>query len=154
VTNGLFFRAESFFDFARHLDALSSGRYAERNLHELSHGESFLRLFENRLGTRSNAIYLLDEPEAALSPARQLAFLRLLHRWHLSGRVQAIIATHSPILMAYPHATILSFEDSAVRETGYRETEHYRLTSAFLAAPERTLRHLLADDDGEEEATP
>ena len=147
MTNGLFFRAESFFNFARHLDQTSSGRYTERDLHQMSHGEAFLGLFANRLGTRTNAIYLLDEPEAALSPARQLAFLRLLHRWQESTRVQAIIATHSPILMAYPHATILSFADGEVRETSYRETEHYRLTSAFLAAPEQYLDHLLDGDE-------
>ncbi|HYM02546.1 MAG TPA: AAA family ATPase [Stellaceae bacterium] len=151
VTNGYFFRAESFFALARHLDEMSPGKYGARELRAQSHGESFFGLFENRLGNNVNAVYLLDEPEAALSPSRQMAFLTMLHRWQKSCRVQAIIATHSPILLAYPEAAILSFDGDELRETSYRDTEHYRLTKAFLNDPERHVRHLLAEDDASNE---
>ena len=93
-----------------------------------------------------DGIYLLDEPEAALSPQRQLAFLRTLHDHSVSGAAQFIIATHSPILLAFPGATILSLDGDSPVEVEYRETSHYRITREFLEAPERFFKHLLQDD--------
>jgi len=150
VSNGFFFRAESFFGLASYIDEVADlGNYGGRNLHHQSHGESFLALFDNRLGANQRALYLLDEPEVALSPTRQLAFLRLLWDWQRSGRVQAIIATHSPILMSLPGATLLSLDGDVIRPVRPEETEHYRVMRSFLGNPERALRQLL-NDDGEE----
>ncbi|SRR5579875_14357 len=146
--HGVFFRAESFFDLANYLDREGSRRYGDRDLNAMSHGEAFLGFFQHRFEFDERAIFLLDEPEAALSPTRQMAFLALLHRWHRSGRAQAIIATHAPMILAYPHATILSLDRGEVRAVAYRATEHYRIYRSFLAEPERYLRHLL-DDAGD-----
>jgi len=110
VTNGFFLRSESFFEFASHIDSLGVYKpYGGKSLHHQSHGESFFSLFLNRFGARG--IYLLDEPEAALSPARQLAFLQILKE--LESQSQFIIATHSPIIMAFPGAQILNFDEYA-----------------------------------------
>ena len=107
VPYGFFFRAESFFNVASFLDGVSDvSSHGGRELHCQSHGEAFLAMFVHRLNGDKRAIYLLDEPEAALSPSRQLAFLRVMWDWCQSKQVQAIIATHSPILMAYPDAWI------------------------------------------------
>lgn len=150
VSNGFFFRAESFFSLAGYIDEVGDVGYSGgRNLHQQSHGESFLALFSNRLDGQQRGIYLLDEPEVALSPTRQLAFLRLLWDWQQSGRVQAIIATHSPILMSLPSATLLSLDGEDIRPVRPEETEHYRVMRSFLGNPERTLRELLSDDDEE-----
>ena len=146
VTNGLFFRAESFFDVARYLDRVGSRQYRGRNLHSLSHGESVLAFLDGRVEEDERNIVLLDEPEAALSPERQMALLVLLHRWHRSGRVQAVIATHAPIVMAYPEAVILSLDGDTIRPIEFRNTNHYRRLKSFLDAPERYLRRLLEDE--------
>jgi len=150
VTNGFFFRAESFFEVATRLDHFSPGAYGERELHSQSHGESFLSLFRDRFGDHANCIYLMDEPEAALSPQRQMAFLTLLHRWHGSRRVQAIIATHAPMLMAYPGAAILSLDGDAIEPVPFRDTNHYRRLRRFLDAPERYLEQLLDSAEADE----
>ena len=144
VTNGFFFRSESFFNFARYVDevALPWGNYGERALHEQSHGESFFALFENRLGSHLSAFYLMDEPETALSPTRQLRFLKLLRDWERSGRVQLVIATHAPILLSYPGAQIFSFDGGAIRQVAPEETEHWRVTRDFLRDPDRILAAL------------
>jgi predicted ATPase len=145
ITQGFFLRAESFFNFASYIDRLAEddprafARYGGRSLHAQSHGESFLSLFENMF---ENGIYLLDEPEAALSPQRQLAFLTILHDLASSGRAQFIIATHSPIILAYPGARIYSFDGGQIAPIAYQDTEHYRVTKGFLDAPERYFRHL------------
>ena len=150
ITQGFFLRAESFFNFASYIDRLAEddprafARYGGRSLHAQSHGESFLSLFENMF---ENGIYLLDEPEAALSPQRQLAFLTILHQLASSGRAQFIIATHSPIILAYPGAQIYSFDGGQIAPIAFRDTEHYRVTKGFLDAPERYFRHLFARDD-------
>ncbi|KKI92896.1 ATPase AAA [Bacillus sp. SA1-12] len=145
VTNGFFLRAESFYHFASHLDVLGEyDAYGGRSLHQQSHGESFLSLFLNRF--HGKAIYLLDEPEAALSPQRQLTFLRILHDLVSSGDTQFIIATHSPILLGYPHASILSFDDGEIKEIEYEQTDHYQITSYFLQNRERFLRELLGNE--------
>ncbi|KKB36280.1 AAA family ATPase [Bacillus thermotolerans] len=142
VTNGFFLRSESFYQFASHVDDVGAqGAYGGRSLHEQSHGEAFLSLFLNRFTGR--AIYLLDEPEAALSPQRQLSFLKVLHDLVSSGDSQFIIATHSPILLGYPDATILSFDEETIQEVTYEETEHYQLTRYFLENRKRFLRELL-----------
>lgn len=146
VTNGFFLRAESFYHFASHLDEVDDTgfrAYGGRSLHQQSHGESFLSLFMNRFNGK--ALYLLDEPEAALSPARQLAFLRILHDLTDSGDAQFIIATHSPILMGYPDAVILSFDDSQIKDVAYEMTDHYLITKYFMQHREKVLADLLAE---------
>lgn len=142
VTNGFFLRAESFYHFASHIDDIGSIQaYGGRSLHHQSHGEAFLSLFQNRFGGK--AIYLLDEPEAALSPQRQLTFLRIIHDLEKSGEVQFIIATHSPILLGYPEAEILHFSEDGIKSIDYEETEHYQITRGFLENREGYLKHLL-----------
>ncbi|MEM8916632.1 MAG: AAA family ATPase [Pseudomonadota bacterium] len=152
ITNGFFFRADTFADVAKYINevgdptAHGGGRLLER-----SRGESFLAVFENRFKPKKRSIYLMDEPENALSPIRQLAFMRLLWEWELSGNAQMIIATHSPILMSYPGATILSFDGNALTPTAYEDTEHYRVTKSFLGNPQAALDELLApDEEGDE----
>nr|WP_318540291.1 AAA family ATPase [Terribacillus saccharophilus] len=141
VTNGFFLRAESFYHFASHIDDIGSIQaYGGRSLHHQSHGEAFLSLFQNRFGGK--AIYLLDEPEAALSPQRQLTFLRIIHDLEKSGEVQFIIATHSPILLGYPGAEIFHFSEDGIRSIDYEETEHYQITRGFLENREGYLKHL------------
>jgi len=149
VTNGFFFRAESFFDLAGILESYGNADYpmAERHLHDLSHGEAFLAFMQARLGDQRRAIYILDEPEAALSPSRQLAFLRLVDGWRRSGNVQAIIATHSPIVMAYPHAQLMLLDEFGWREARWRETPHHAIYKRFLSDPEGEIERWLADDD-------
>lgn len=150
VTNGFFMRAESFYHFASHIDELDRecpgvfDSYGGRSLHEQSHGESFLSLFLNRFN--GQALYLLDEPEAALSPQRQLAFLRILHDLAENEECQFIIATHSPILLGYPGARILSFDSGAIEEIDYEQTDHYQITKYFMDHRERFLKEILEDD--------
>ncbi|WP_336760383.1 AAA family ATPase [Paenibacillus sp. USHLN196] len=143
ITNGFFMRSESFYQFASHVDEMPASLpyYGGRSLHEQSHGESFLSLFVNRFS--SKGIYLLDEPEAALSPARQLSLLRILH--DLSGTSQFIIATHSPILLGYPGAEILSFDDNHIQKVVYEDTDHYQITRSFLENRDRMLNELFKD---------
>lgn len=142
-----FLRAESFFNVSTEIERLDeepgSGRiidaYGGKSLHEQSHGESFYALFENRF--RENGLYLLDEPEAALSPKRQLEFLALLHAYLIHGG-QFVIATHSPIIMAYPEARIYLLDKEGIREVAYTETEHYLITRGFLKDPQSTMKVL------------
>lgn len=147
--DGYFLRAESFYNMASSIDRLDegtgdlAGAYGGRSLHHQSHGESFLSLVLNRLG--GNGLYLFDEPEAALSPARQLTLLCALHQL-VEDNSQFIIATHSPILMAYPGATIYLFNEEGIKECAYTDTEHYSITKSFLENPERMLRILFDAD--------
>lgn len=144
VSKGFFFRADTFAEIARYIDEVGAPlEDASGALHEQSHGEAFLALFANRFSARDRCIYLLDEPETAFSPSRQLAFLRLLREWELSGNAQIIIVTHSPILMAYPGATILSFDGGNIMPVTFEETEHFRVTKAFLNNPEKYLSDLM-----------
>lgn len=148
VAGGFFLRAETFFNFATYLESVGSTfrAYGGRSLHDQSHGEAFLSLFSHRF---EDGLYILDEPEAALSPQRQLAFLRILHQLTSRRVAQFIIATHSPILLAFPGATVLSLDGGAITEVDYWDTEHYRTTRDFLEAPERFFRYLFSDpDDG------
>lgn len=145
VSKGFFFRADTFSDVARYLDDF--GAPGGLKLHEQSHGESLLSLFSDRFDTDARSMFLMDEPENALSPTRQMSFLRLLRDWENSGAAQMIIATHSPIIMSYPGATILSFDGDSIAPMDYEETEHYRITKAFLGNPERYLAQLFDDAD-------
>jgi len=141
-----FLRAESFFTVATEIERLGViGGYGGRSLHEQSHGESFFALFQHRFG--GCGLYLLDEPEAALSPTRQLQFLATLHDYCARGS-QFVIATHSPLILAYPDATIFRFGAEGVAPVAYTETEHYLVTRGFLANPERALRELFGGEPG------
>lgn len=146
TSDGFFLRAESFFNFATYIDNVSvPDFYGGTALHAQSHGQAFLAWFKNRFGVKRPSIYLLDEPEAALSPARQLEFLRLLRSWETSGMAHLIIATHSPIIMSYPGATLLTFDGGRIREIAYTATDHYQITRNFLLDPERHLQELFTD---------
>ena len=130
VTNGWFFRAESFFSVARYLDEVSSP-YADFLSH--SHGEGFMRFFEERC--QRQGIYIFDEPESALSPARQMEFLKLMRRMDQSGHCQIIMATHSPMLMAYPDARLLRLSKYGLEPVTVKETDHYKVMREFCADP-------------------
>ncbi len=117
--------------------------YGGRSLHEQSHGESFLALMNHRFG--GQGLYILDEPEAALSPQRQLAVLARIHELVLA-QSQFIIATHSPILMAYPDACIYQCNEDGIQAVPYDDTEHVRVTRDFLNNPKRMLRHLMRSE--------
>ena len=138
--DGFFLRAESFYNVATAIDELGVSGYGDCSLHKQSHGESFHALFQNRF--RGNGLYLLDEPESALSPLRQMSLLARMHQL-VSNNSQFIIATHSPILLAYPNATILEFSDLGIRKIAYEESQSYLLYKQFLDNPNRTLKHLL-----------
>lgn len=145
-----FLRAESFFNVASEIERLDKEgggppiieAYGGVSLHEQSHGESFFALFKNRF--RDNGLYLMDEPEAALSPNRQLQFLWLLHDYIKRGG-QFVIATHSPIIMAYPDARIYLLDGDGIREIAYTDTEHYLVSRGFLSNPQRSLAELLTE---------
>ncbi len=147
LTNGFFLRAESFYQFASHIDDVDSIKnYGGKSLHHQSHGESFLTLFTQKFtNAHEKSIYLLDEPEAALSPARQLSLMRIIK--DLSPRSQFIIATHSPILLGYPDAEIISFDQDRLEPIHYQDTDHYQITRRFLENPKRMLDELFSDDD-------
>ena len=148
LTEGFFMRAESFYNFASYLEQVSDLRaYGGKSLLKQSHGESFLSLFANRF---EQGIYILDEPEAALSPQRQLSFLKIIHDLEKPGHAQFLISTHSPIILGYPGAVLLSLDGDSIQEIAYRETEHYLVTRDFLNAPERYFRHLFREPDDEE----
>ncbi len=146
---GFFLRAESFYNVATEIDRLDKIQgllhsYGGRSLHEQSHGESFIALLKNRFGP--GGLYFLDEPEAALSPSRQLAALVRIHDLVRAGS-QFIIATHSPILMAYPDANILAVGEQGLAPVRYEETEHHTLTRRFLNNPVGMLRELLKEEE-------
>ena len=149
--DGFFLRAESFFNVATNIEQLDEepggppiiNAYGGSSLHEQSHGESFLSLVLHRFS--GNGLYILDEPEAALSPTRQLAVLARMNQL-LEQDSQFIIATHSPILMAYPGALIYHITESGFESVDYEETEHYEVTKAFLDNPDRMLQVLFRND--------
>lgn len=138
--DGFFLRAESFYNVATNIDEIDvSSSYGGVSLHSQSHGESFLSVVRNRFS--GNGIYILDEPEAALSPQRQMSLLAIMHELIEKGS-QFIIATHSPIVMAYPDSIVYEL-DEGIKEVKYKETEHYKITKAFLEKPEKMLEILL-----------
>lgn len=144
--HNFFLRAETLFNVATAAEGF--GAYGADTLHQMSHGEAFLSLAMNRF--RPNGLYIMDEPEAALSPQRQLALMGRIYQLVNEG-CQFIIATHSPILLAYPGAKIYSFGPGGIEPVVYEETEHYTVTRAFLVNPERMLRTIfqgLDDPDG------
>ena len=138
---GYFYRGESFFNVATEIERLDEGgggpplidSYGGMSLHERSHGEAVIALVKNRFGEQG--LYLMDEPEAALSPSRQLELLRLIRERVRQG-CQFVIATHSPILLAYPGALLYELFEHGIRPRRYEETEHVQLTRAFLNDPE------------------
>ncbi len=145
--DGFFLRAESFYNVASEVDRLEDPfhpplyhSYGGKSLHHQSHGESFLALALSRF--RPNGLYILDEPEAALSPSRQLTLLARFHQL-VRQNAQFLIATHSPLLMAYPDAEILWLDDLGMRPISYIDTEHYLITRRFLENPARMLDVLL-----------
>ena len=143
ATDGYFLRAESFFNTATYLDASGTDRKGQAGLHDQSHGESFFDLFENRF--EGNGLYIMDEPEAALSPSRQLSFLARMHQL-VNMRSQFIIATHSPIILGYPDAWIYQASPHGLERVAWEDTEHYQITRGFLNRPRTFLDVLLADD--------
>jgi predicted ATPase len=145
VTEGFFLRAESFYNFATYIEKVSNLRaYGGKSLHQQSHGEAFLSLFVSRF---EQGIYILDEPEAALSPQRQLSFLKIIHDLEKPGHAQFLISTHSPIILSYPGAVLLSLDADSIQQIAYNETDHYRVTKDFLNAPERFFKYLLDNSD-------
>ena len=145
--DGFFLRAESFFNIATEIEQLDEGpggppiinSYGGRSLHQQSHGESFFALVMHRFG--GNGLYILDEPEAALSPMRQMALLSRIHDL-VQQDSQFIIATHWPIVMAYPNAQILLLSEQSIAPIAYTETEHYRISRDFLMNHEKSIRLL------------
>ena len=144
-SDGFFLRAESFYNAASYLDTMDSKvfqSYGGKSLHKLSHGESFLALVENRFSP--DGLFLLDEPESAISPMRMLRLMADIHELAKRG-AQFIISTHSPMLITLPESDIIRFSDDGFEHVNYQETEQYQLTKAFLASPERMLRILLEE---------
>lgn len=141
--DGFFLRAESFYNAASYIDELDPQiieSYGGVSLHEMSHGESFLALVENRF--RGNGLYILDEPEAALSPMRLLQLMVSMDSL-VRASSQFIISTHSPILMAFPDAEVLNLTEDGIKSVHYSETEHFRLTKEFINNPDRYFKYLL-----------
>ena len=134
ITNGWFFRAESFFSVARYLDeaALGSGGLPPDFLSH-SHGEGFLRFFRERC--QRQGIFIFDEPESALSPARQMEFLKMMRMMEVSNICQVIMATHSPMLMAYPGATLLRLSKYGLDPVTVEQTDHYKVMREFCDDP-------------------
>ncbi len=146
--DGFFLRAESYFTVGTEIDRLGvTESYGGVSPHEQSHGESFLALANHRF--HGNGLYILDEPEAALSPQRQLSLLKIMNELVEGTGSQLLIATHSPILMAYPGATIYHLGSEGIRPVAYEDTEHFRITRDFLNSRASFFRHLLARDDDE-----
>ena len=142
---GYFLRAESFYNVATKEEEYSRGPGGRpQHFHEKSHGESFLALAQNSF--RANGLYLLDEPEAALSPQRQLTLLMEIDRCVKEG-AQFIVVTHSPILLGLPGAEILSFDDGPIHPCTYEETDSYQVTSMFINNREQILHRLFNEQD-------
>ncbi|MBX3485090.1 AAA family ATPase [Phenylobacterium sp.] len=142
--DGYFLRAESHFNVATQIDELGvTDSYGGVSLHEQSHGESFFALIDNRF--KGDGLYIMDEPEAALSPNRQLSFLVRLHEL-IMARSQFIIATHSPIILGYPDAWIYQTGPNGLERVAYEDTDHVRVTRSFLNHRQTLLDTLLADD--------
>jgi len=148
ISDGFFMTADNFNNFANFIDeqAKECGEeraykgYGNKSLNKQSHGESFLSLFLNRFNLKG--IYILDEPEAALSPTRILSLMSIINDLSENGQSQFIISTHSPILMAYPMAQLFYINNGIIEETTYDKTEHYIITKTFLSSPERYFNHL------------
>jgi predicted ATPase len=140
VTNGWFFRAESFFSVARYLDAAGS---LNADFLSHSHGEGFMRFFEERC--QRQGIFIFDEPESALSPARQMEFLKLMRRMEESTICQVIMATHSPMLMAYPNARLLRLSKYGLEPVTVKDTDHYKVMREFCEDPAGFVEAVMAE---------
>ena len=151
VSNGFYLRSDNFINFANFIDeqakehgeVIAYKYYGGKSLNQQSHGEALLSLFFNRFN--EEGIYILDEPEVALSPEKILALMRIIKKLTDNGKSQFIIATHSSMLMAYPYAQFFYIKNNHIEETSYDETEHYTLTKSFLDCPERYFKHLFDD---------
>jgi predicted ATPase len=145
ITAGWFFRAESFFSVARYLDfaAIDGGGGPPPDFLSHSHGEGFLRFFEERC--QRQGIFIFDEPESALSPSRQIEFLKLLRAMDRSGHCQVIMATHAPILMAYPDAALLRLSKYGLEPVALEDTDHYRLMRESFASPSVFLETMMGE---------
>jgi predicted ATPase len=146
--DGFFLRAESFYNVATEIERLDSegsrgnpviDSYGGTSLHKMSHGESFITLMTNRFS--GHGLYILDEPEAALSPLKQMAMLTIINEL-VKKKSQFIIATHSPILMAYPDADIFVIDEDGITKTPYKKTDNYMMTRKFLENPEKMMKYL------------
>ncbi|MER9870396.1 AAA family ATPase [Mesorhizobium sp. M0136] len=145
VTAGWFFRAESFCSVARYLDqAAIDAHEAPPDFLSWSHGEGFVRFFEERC--RRQGIYILDEPESALSPTRRIELLKMLRRMDQSGTAQVIMATHSPLLMACPGARLFRISRSGLDLTDFSDTDHFRMMRNFCNDPDGFLAEALYDE--------
>lgn len=149
--DGFFLRAESFYNVASYIEELDQipgmapkiiSSYGGKSLHNQSHGESFLALMRSRFGGKG--FYIMDEPEAALSPASQMELLAHIHRLAEQGS-QVVLATHSPMLMTYPGACLLQIDEVGIHPTEYRKTSHYQITRRFLENPDRMYRELFRE---------
>ena len=153
--DGFFLRAESFYNVASNIDELDSeprggprliANYGGISLHKQSHGESFMALVEHRF--RGNGLYILDEPEAALSPMRLMRLMVYMQKL-VNDNSQFIISTHSPILMTFPDAEVLEITEDGIRSVDYKDTEHYAVTKMFMDAPEKMVEELLGEEGKE-----
>ncbi len=147
VTNGWFFKAESFFSVARYLDEAAIDDPLggpPPDFLSWSHGEGFIRFFEERMSRQG--IYFMDEPESALSPKRQLELLRILYNIQQSENAQVIMATHSPILMALPGAKVLEVTRLGLNEVDYRDTSHFKLYQSFTSDPEDFINEMIVEE--------
>ena len=149
-SKGFFFRAETFFEFANNLDKLADYKntdfynaYGGKSLQEQSHGESFLSLFQNQI---KEGIYIIDEPESALSPERQLSLVSILYDFAKSGKCQFIIATHSPLLISTPESIVYEIKEGKLHKESYKETSQFKLYKRFMDNPERFLHYLCLPD--------
>ena len=150
--DGFFLRAESFYNVASNIDELDAepgggakliSSYGGVSLHKQSHGESFLALVENRFS--GNGLYILDEPEAALSPMRLMRLMVCMQAL-VKQDSQFIISTHSPILMTFPDAEVVEITDDGIRSVNYKDTEHFAVTKRFMDVPERIVESLLGEE--------
>ncbi len=142
--DGFFLRAETFYNVASYIDDINvSSSYSNKSLHKQSHGESFLALVQNRF--KGNGIYILDEPESALSPMRLMTLMLEMDRL-VKNNSQFIIVTHSPILLAFPNAEIFEFSDKGINIVSYEETEHYKISKSFFKNPQQMLHHLFKNN--------
>ena len=139
---GYFFKAETFFNVATQEEAYADACHPSERYHFVSHGESFLKLFQNNI--KPNSLYFLDEPEAALSPQNQLVLLYEIYQATKEGS-QFIIATHSPILLGIPDAKIFSFDEGKMHICTYEDTDSYKITELFINNREQILKQLLSE---------
>ena len=135
-----FLRSESYYNLASEIESLGVSGYGNSHLHQQSHGEGVMALIENRF--ESQGFYLFDEPEAGLSPARQMTLLRMFDELLKEGS-QLVVATHSPILLAHPKALIYEFSEEGVAEVNFRETTCFKDMNVFMRNPEQIIHYLL-----------